>query len=563
MKQLHWEKIELSDSDSVWKAAKTEALASELMERGIFDEIETIFAAKDAKKLASKKKEDINKLSFLSREIAQQFSINLHSLNNLSDEDVVKAILRCDPSVIENAAVMEFLGKEEIVEITHNMARNFEPFSTDHKLLEDSKPDKDPNMLQRPDRVYLELMYNLQHYWKSRIRGLVAVTTFEKDYEDLVRKLRAIDEAVSSLYNSQHLKTLFEIILAVGNYMNDSSKQALGFKLSSLQRLSFIKDDKNSMTFLHYVEKIVRTQYPIVLSFIDDLQKCVEIEKFSIETIMNDCREFTQGIKNVQKSIDIGNLSDLSQFHPEDKAMKVILPALPKAVRKGELLQDQANCTIKEFERAMRYFGEDPSDTFVKNSFIGKFANFLKDFKKVHAENKKRDEDIRLYEQRMRALDKPQSQHSGPAQVAEEDDNVMDSLLEKLKVGSSRGEPSSARRRALRMQHFSDSLGKNGSPPNVEVDREIDVFSSTRITAEPVVKLDSLSETNSGLNTDGKAVGSRARLLLQEIRGDGDASLSDSVTPVQKFRDERQRNRTISQDNEDVPDTSVPGSPSL
>lgn len=158
--------------------------------------------------------------------------------------------------LLQTLLFWNFFGKEDIVEVTNTMARNFEPYSTDYKMDQISKPDKDPNELQKPDRIYLELIYNLQHYWKSRIRALAVMSSFEKEYDELVFKLRSIDEAVENIKNSQHLKSVFEIILTVGNYMNDSTKQAQGFKLSSLQRLSFMKDDKNSMTFLHYVEKL-------------------------------------------------------------------------------------------------------------------------------------------------------------------------------------------------------------------------------------------------------------------------------------------------------------------
>ncbi|KAM9886865.1 hypothetical protein OXX69_013562, partial [Metschnikowia pulcherrima] len=147
------------------------------------------------------------------------------------------------------------LAKDEIVEVPNSLAISLQPYSTSYVSDEIAKPEKDPNELQRPDRIYLELIYNLQHYWKSRIRALKTMASYEKDYEDLVKKLRSIDAAVGSIKHSKHLRSVFDIILAVGNYMNDTSKQAKGFRLSSLQRLGFVKDDKNSMSFLHYVEK--------------------------------------------------------------------------------------------------------------------------------------------------------------------------------------------------------------------------------------------------------------------------------------------------------------------
>lgn len=548
LKQLHWEKFENDTSNSFWKNAKTETLASQLQSKGIFDEIESIFAAKEIKKLATKKKEDIDKVSFLSRETAQQFSINLHTFNSISDEEFVAKVLRCDKSVIENTAVLEFFGKDEIAEVSNSMARNFEPYSTDYKGEEISKPDKDPNELQRPDRIYVELIYNLQHYWKSRIRALNMIAFYEKDYEDLVNKLRSIDETVENIRNSVHLKRVFEVILTVGNYMNDSTKQAQGFRLNSLQRLSFMKDDKNSMTFLHYVEKIIRLQFPEVLGFVDELAKCMDTSKYSIEAIANDCKDYAQSIKNVQSSIDIGNLSDSSLFHPQDRILKVVLPTLPRAKRKAELLNDQSNYTMQEFDKIMRYFGEDPLDSFVRNSFISKFANFIKDFKRAQVENIKREDEMRIYEQRKKLLETPKKPVK-KVEKEEDDSNVMDLLLEKLKAAgpAKGGEYSSARKRALMRKQLLENQKKIVSPskePNPEPLEE--VLSDTPTEESfPTESSDAPEDLEAGEISSDQDLGSRARNLLQELRGagDGENASGERLTAAQKFRKERLRKK--------------------
>lgn len=561
LKQLHWEKIDHTEVDnSFWKEPKSDTLASELMSKGVFDEIEIIFAAKEIKKLASKKKEDMDKVSYLSRDVAQQFSINLHAFSSLSDEELVIKILRCDKDVVTNLSVLEFFGKEEITEITNSAIRNFEPYSTDYKTDEIRKPEKDPSELQRPDRLFLELMYNLQHYWKSRTRALSVIAQYEKDYEDLVSKLRAIDASVDSIKNSKHLKGVFEIILTVGNYMNDSSKQARGFKLSSLQRLGFMKDEKNSMTFLHYVEKLIRTQYPEYLEFLDELARCNETAKYSIEHIYNDCKDYVQSIKNVQSSVDIGNLSDISKFHPLDRVLKLVLPALPKASRKAGLLLDQADYTLKQFEDLMLYFGEDAQDLFVKNSFISKFTNFMKDFKRAQTENLKREEEIRIYEQRKKLAEaankKNGSGTSTPNSTTDnnEDEGVMDSLLEKLKlVGPAKGEPSSARKKALMRRQILENHRKystEGAPPpsptkssTLDLLREgseelaslVDENMDTSVK-EPTENGDNMSEEKDA------PIGSRARNLLQELRNANEEGRNGELT-AQQYRLERQRRK--------------------
>lgn len=534
LKQLHWEKFETADksSNSFWNNSEPHTMATDLMGKGVLDEIETIFAAREIKKLATKKKDDIDKVTFLPRDVAQQFGINLHFFNSLPDVEVVSKVLRCDKDIMENAAVLEFLAKDEIVEVPNSLAISLQPYSTTYDSEEIMKPEKDPNELQRPDRIYLELIYNLQHYWKSRIRALKTMSSYERDYEDLVKKLRSIDSAVSSIKESKHLRSVFDIILAVGNYMNDSSKQAKGFKLSSLQRLGFVKDDKNSMSFLHYVEKTIRTNYPDLLEFLEELAVCAEVAKYSIEVISNDTREYAQLIKNVQSSIDIGNLSDVSKFHPQDRVLKLVSPLLPKAKKKAELLLDQANYTFKEFDKLMLYFGEDPTDSFVRNSFISKFTNFMTEFKKAQRENMKREDELKVYEQRKRLLENANKQNKAKQDTPESDPetNVMDSLLEKLKAaGSERGEPILARKRALMKKHLLEKNQKSSgeSTPLRELSPE----------------KDGSEEAKDGSEEDD--VGARARTLLQEFRkGDSaDVSENDRANRAAEFRQQRQRRK--------------------
>lgn len=565
LKQLHWEKIDDASVESFWNDAQTQTMASDLLSRGVFEEVELIFAAKEIKKIATKKKDEIDKISFLSRDISQQFGINLHSFNSYSDEELISRVLRCDKSVITNIAVLEFFGKEEIVEVSNNLARNLEPYSTDYKIENPPKPEKDPNELQRADRIYLELIYNLQHYWKSRIRALKLFATYEKDYDDLIHKLRSLDESLEGIKQSENLKRVFEIILTVGNYMNDSTKQAQGFKLGSLQRLSFMKDDKNSMTFLHYVEKIIRMQYPELLKFIDELNQCVQISKYSIEGIQNDCKDYVQSIKNVQSSIDIGNLSDVSKFHPQDRILKVVIPSMSKTKRKGDLLQDQSNYTFKEFDKIMRYFGEDASDPFVRNSFLSKFANFVADFKRAQAENIKREEELRLYEQRKKLLETQQKKQAakseGGGQSDEQDssldtdNDVMDSLLEKLKAaGPPKGEPSSARKRALMRKHLLESHKKSEDHFSESQDN---LASPTTNLSSKVTELEEPEEGNSDESEESpiegkKDVGNRARNLLQELRQETESGNTSRQSAALKYRQERLKKRI--NEAEDVDD---------
>jgi len=71
----------------------------------------------------------------------------------------------------------------------------------------------------------------------------------------------------------------------VGNYMNDSRKQASGFKLHSLSRMAGVKDEHN-ISFLHHVEKVVRIAFPELESFLEDLKPCRDAALSNIPCIL-------------------------------------------------------------------------------------------------------------------------------------------------------------------------------------------------------------------------------------------------------------------------------------
>jgi cytokinesis protein len=71
--------------------------------------------------------------------------------------------------------------------------------------------DKDPEELSKNDRIYLELFFNLDGYWKARMRGLQLRRNFYSMYDDFRKKLGIIQEASQSLRNSTTFRELLDV----------------------------------------------------------------------------------------------------------------------------------------------------------------------------------------------------------------------------------------------------------------------------------------------------------------------------------------------------------------
>lgn len=411
LKQMHWDKIE-NINETFWTDIEHSSMSDKLNEKGILTEVEKVFVAKtstiklkkDIETTGEKVAPKLKKISFIPRDLAQLFGINLHMFGNLSIGELVLKVLHCDNEILKNTSVLEFFANDSLTEVSDSILRDFTPYALNFAY-PNKKPTKDARELDRADRIYLELCFNLRHYWKSRSRALLLIETYNKDYLDLLKKLLLIDEACKNVRKSESLRNVLGVIRSVGNFMNDTSKQALGFKLDTLQRLKFMKDDTNSMTFLHYIEKIIRSTFPEFGSFVDELGSLNFIQNISIEQLDSDCKEYQKVIKNVSSSMSTGNLSDPSLLHPKDKIISHVSGPLENAKIKNSLLQSHLTRTLSEFNGLMEYFGEDADDLTSRNNFFNKFASFINEFKKAHIENIQREEDQRTYEARKRMIE--------------------------------------------------------------------------------------------------------------------------------------------------------------
>jgi cytokinesis protein len=363
--------------------------AEKFKEKGIFDNMEDLFAAFEAKMNPKNTKVALEKKSFLGQQHKQEFNICLQPLHKDSDMEVVLKILRCSPEIMNKPKIMELLGKPELCEIPNTLGKNLEPYSTEwNSKGAISKPDKDPEELARADRIYLETIYNLNHYWRSRMRVLNIITTFKEDYEIVNRQLDLVEEASRRIEESDSLKSLFEVILLLGNYMNSDNKKAFGFRLSTLQRLNFLKNQSNSMSFLQFMEKLVRKDFPEIQRFVEDLQPAKNASKISIEHLDKDSVGLIMSVSNIDSSLSSGNLSNPGIFHPEDKFLKVVFRELPEMRRSAEKLENKKLIVLERFNNVMKYFKEDPdADEFARNTFFKKFADFVDSYEKISKEN--------------------------------------------------------------------------------------------------------------------------------------------------------------------------------
>lgn len=534
LKAFHWDKVD-TPQVTVWASSgNTEAREEkyrELQRKGVLDEVEKLFIAKDIKIIGSgtgKGKND--KKQIISSDMMRNFHVSMAKFKNDSADEVVRKIVHCDREVLDNNVVMDFLQREDLCTIPENIAKLMAPYSKDWTGADaiTSKREQDPSELTKEDQIYLQTAYELHHYWKARMRALALTKSYENEYDEIAGKLKEVVNVSEAIRDSTSLMSVLALILDIGNYMNDSNKQATGFKLSSLARLGMVKDDKNETTFADLIERIVRNQYSQWEVFVEDISAVVPASKLHVDQLRQDAKKYIDNIKNVQASLDAGNLSDPKKFHPQDRVAQVVQRSMKEARRKAEQMQLYLEEASRTYDDIMTYFGEDNQDENARREFFSKLGGFVTEWKKSREKNTTMEETKRRLEVSMaRKRAQAGTSSSGGASGAETPgsppaNGAMEDLLAKLRAAAPQVKDQRDRRRRARLKEKHDQRVASGQQLPELPSKEGLEESRGLVPVGEQANEDSLSAedgtSGKGDVSESEDVADRALRALQEMR---------------------------------------------
>lgn len=460
-------------------------------------------------------------------------------------EKIVQMIIHCDTDVLDNPVILDFLQRDDLCNIPDNTAKQMAPYSKDWTGPEADRQDReqDPAELTRQDQIYLFTAFELHHYWKSRMRALALTRSFESDYDEINDKIHQVVTVSESLRDSVSLMNVLGLILDIGNYMNDANKQARGFKLSSLARLGMVKDDKNQSTLADLVERIVRNQYPEWETFADDIGGVMAVQKINVEQLQADARKYILNVRNIQMSLDSGNLSDPKKFHPQDRVNQIVQRCMKDARRKAEQMELYLDEMMRTYKDIMVFYGEDPTDENARRDFFSKLAMFVGEWKKSRDKNVVMEETKRRNEASMKrkhAQLKVNNANAEMGPASPSSTGAMDSLLEKLRAAAPQARDQRDRRRRARLKDRHQVRVASGQkiPEPSEIPAVEDNLKSKEqvIEEEGSVANQEVSSPREGEDD----VADRAAALLQGMRG-GDGAEDDNPERRETLRKARRQ----------------------
>lgn len=212
----------------------------------------------------------------------------------------------------------------------------------------------------------------------QRISTLTFMGNFPESVKIIQPQLDALIAASMSIKSSGKLKKILEIILAFGNYMNSSKREAAyGFRLQSLDLLLDTKSTDRRQTLLHYIVGIIQEKYPELQSFYSELHFLDKAALVSLDSILQDVRSLERGLELTSREFSV---------EKENPVLQTFLSSNTELLRSlisdGKTAQDV-------YDSAVEYFGEN-SKTTPPSVFFPSFVRFIKAYKQAEQENTQR-----------------------------------------------------------------------------------------------------------------------------------------------------------------------------
>jgi len=292
----------------------------------------------------------------------------------------------------------------------------------------------DPNRLPAAEKFALELDKVPQ--LEQRVAAFNFKVSFDIRKADIKPGVEALKQACKEVLESKKLPKLLELVLELGNFINDGTPRGgvFGFKINSLTKMTDTKTGDNKMTLLQFLVKILEKQAPDLLKFQEELPSLEAANKVSLQSLQSDMNLLAKDFSAIEASLN-GVFKDVN-----DRFVETMKPFADKANQDVQTMQVNFKLMEDKYKDVCNYFGEEAKTTQPEELF-GTLLTFLHNVQDaikanelaiVNAEKNARREDARVKRQQAEMDQKKKTNAEGP----DAHDDVVQELFGALQGGN-------------------------------------------------------------------------------------------------------------------------------
>lgn len=212
--------------------------------------------------------------------------------------------------------------------------------------------------------------------YKERVKAILFQYNYLEDYLVMSKEIKRVFKVFKFMKEDKNLQRLFEVMLALGNYMNGGSFRGGAFGFTLLSLVKFADTKSNGYTFIDYVVKFIYEQLKEPQVF-EVLKKLKKFDKLQYQSIVEGQKQMENRWKDVQALKKIIN-ENKDQLLQEDKSESFLNGFYNDAEEKVKEIKTQVEKIDKDYIDVAKYYGENP-DKFNLVQFVDTFRKFKKE----------------------------------------------------------------------------------------------------------------------------------------------------------------------------------------
>lgn len=368
MKQFFWNKVaEENVKETIWKDLTDEGVA---FDTKLFEER---FATKPPKTKEGKVKENeapeeekkkVELVSIIDGKRAYNISIAL-SRFRMANEAIRDAIMALDPVVLDDERA--------------NTLLNCMP--TPEEVEQVKGYGGDPELLGKAEAFFRAIVTI------PRPLARLELYCFKLKYPTALAEIQAnlnnCERSIKGIRSSKGLRKIFEIVLALGNYLNGGTKngQAYGFKLDTLNKLVNTKSRDGKQNLMHFLVDLTETRFPDAKGFLSDLSTLPSAARIESAILGAEIGKFNASVKALGAELKTASDSIGDAF------VRTMRDFYNSAALESESLTNRLSKLNSDAAAVSKLFGEEENTKFeVLFAMFNEFRNnFEETMGQLHA----------------------------------------------------------------------------------------------------------------------------------------------------------------------------------
>lgn len=174
--------------------------------------------------------------------------------------------------------------------------------------------DGDLEKLGNAEKFFLQL--TRVPFYQLRLELMLLKADFQSQLSNVRTNLVLITSVCRGLHDNKSLKKFLRFVLHAGNFINKGSSagDAVGFRISSLNKLILTKSNDPKISLLHVLVEETEKKDKDVLKFVDDLQDDLhKVSRFSLEQVKGEFKTLKTTVKKLKTQVENSSDEEIKQ----------------------------------------------------------------------------------------------------------------------------------------------------------------------------------------------------------------------------------------------------------